>query len=439
VLVSGLVGTGKSTLSRALAKRIGAVRLEADRVRGTLLESVETESGGSESRWRRDLSVGFEDQVYADLLRRAGEALAAGRPVVLDACFPRRSQREAARALAARRGLPFLFVECILPEDKLHKRLAERDRAVGQPAWEEIYRQLASHFEARDHLDEAERITVQSDGPTEPALEIIEARLRVAAPAEIHASSPAFVPAPRVVSFDCWGTLLAEEDWGWAHRLRVMALHDAAREAGLELPLEAAELAFTTAWRRHMQLWEEGLASGASEIAAWGLQELGLREPHPALEHLVRRYEEASHTSHVLALEGAKELLAALENAGIACVLVCDTGLTPGRVVRRLLDRAGLLTHLRAVAFSDEVGVPKPDPRPFLAALEPLGVAPEQVLHVGDLRRTDIAGARALGMRTVRIRARHDDTSELADADRVAASYAELAELLGLRIPALSG
>ena len=112
--------------------------------------------------------------------------------------------------------------------------------------------------------------------------------------------------------------------------------------------------------------------------------------------------------------------------------LVCDTGFTPGRSVRRLLESAGLLELLEVQVFSDEVGVPKPDPRTFLAALEPLGVAPQKALHVGDLRRTDVAGAREFGMGTVRIAAHHDDKSELPEADAVAESYAEVRKLLGL-------
>jgi putative hydrolase of the HAD superfamily len=133
----------------------------------------------------------------------------------------------------------------------------------------------------------------------------------------------------------------------------------------------------------------------------------------------------------VAALDGARELLARLVEQGVHCALVCDTGLTPGRVVRQHLDRLGLLEYLAVQVFSDEVGAPKPDRRTFEAALRPLGVAPENALHVGDLRRTDVAGARGLGMTTVRIRARHDDTSALPEADFVVESHAELFALLG--------
>jgi putative hydrolase of the HAD superfamily len=181
-----------------------------------------------------------------------------------------------------------------------------------------------------------------------------------------------------------------------------------------------------------MRIWGEGGATGAREVALWGLAELGLRAPHPALEHLITRFEQASHSGRVLALEGARSTLDALGRAGIPCALVCDTGLTPGRVVRHHLERLGLLGGLAVQAFSDEVGVPKPHARVFRAALEPLGVAPEQAWHVGDLLRTDVAGARGLGMTSVRIRARHDDACGLPEADHVVGSHAELCTLLGL-------
>ena len=144
----------------------------------------------------------------------------------------------------------------------------------------------------------------------------------------------------------------------------------------------------------------------------------------------MRAYEEASHSGRVTALPGARETLEALAQAGVRRALVCDTGLTPGRVVRRHLANLGLLDLLEVLVFSDEVGVPKPDPRTFQAALDPLGVPPAQALHVGDLRHTDILGARSLGMVSVRIRARYDDTSALPEADFVVDSQSRRAPAL---------
>lgn len=231
------------------------------------------------------------------------------------------------------------------------------------------------------------------------------------------------------VTFDCWCTLIVEEDWPSAHRVRVEALRATARESGTACSFEHATTTFDAAWSRHMELWREGVATGAREVATWALEALDI-EHADAHAHLVSRFEEASHSGRVTALPGAADTLRRLEDRGLACGLVCDTGLTPGRVVRHHLERLGLLGGLQSLAFSDEVGVPKPAAAIFSEALRPLGVAPARAAHVGDLRANDVGGARGLGMRTVRIRAAHDDETALPDADHVVDDHLQLAHLL---------
>lgn len=241
------------------------------------------------------------------------------------------------------------------------------------------------------------------------------------------------LPAPRAVTFDCWNTLLIEQDWGSAHALRVGALMEAAREAGRPALRDVAGAVFDRAWGRHMALWVDGVATGAPHVATWCLEELGLEVEGPPFDHLVEHFQRASHTGRVTALDGARETVERLARAGVRMALICDTGLTPGCVVRSHLEREGLLAHMHATLFSDEVGVPKPDPRIFHAALDALGVSPEETMHVGDLRRTDVAGARGVAMGSVRLHATHDDVSDLPEADRVAGSHEALQEILGIR------
>ncbi|HKK51696.1 MAG TPA: HAD family hydrolase [Myxococcota bacterium] len=237
---------------------------------------------------------------------------------------------------------------------------------------------------------------------------------------------------PRAVTFDCWHTLIFEASWETAHGLRVAALEAAALSVGRPLEPGRAGRAFDAAWGRHMDLWAKGVATGAREVAHWALEELDLRPQGPAFEPLLEAFEEASHSSRVLMIEGALETLTRLEEAGIGSALICDTGLTPGRVVRKLLDGHGLLAPLAETIFSDEWSLPKPHPRVFEAALEALGVEARDAVHVGDLRRTDVAGARGVGMRTIRLKASHDDTTAYPEADHVAGSHAEVLDLLGL-------
>jgi putative hydrolase of the HAD superfamily len=235
----------------------------------------------------------------------------------------------------------------------------------------------------------------------------------------------------RAVTFDCWHTLIYEEDWETAHGLRVSALETAAYSAGRCLELGEAGRAFDAAWGRHMDLWADEVATGAREVAHWALEELDINPHGDQFSPLMEAFEEASHSAQIFMLDGALETLTRLDEAGIRCALICDTGLTPGRVVRQLLDRHGLLARLSETVFSDEWSLPKPHPRVFEAALESLGVRAEEAVHVGDLRRTDVAGARGVGMGTIRITSAYDDKTSLAEADHVAETHADVLRILG--------
>jgi len=79
--------------------------------------------------------------------------------------------------------------------------------------------------------------------------------------------------------------------------------------------------------------------------------------------------------------------------------IVSNTGRTPGVILRRVLDRHGLLGHFGAISYSDEVGVRKPDAEIFQATLARAGVRPEEAVHIGDNPDADVVGAQAVGMR----------------------------------------
>jgi putative hydrolase of the HAD superfamily len=56
-----------------------------------------------------------------------------------------------------------------------------------------------------------------------------------------------------------------------------------------------------------------------------------------------------------------------------------------------------------AVAISGKLGVAKPDPEIFLAALAEAGADPAATVHVGDQLANDVAAARAVGITPVLI------------------------------------
>lgn len=76
-------------------------------------------------------------------------------------------------------------------------------------------------------------------------------------------------------------------------------------------------------------------------------------------------------------------------------------------------DRNSVARKLTAVGLSPgqfwpfvstyEFGALKPDPGPFLKAIEAAGVKPEESVYIGDREETDVLGAKAVGMKTIMV------------------------------------
>jgi HAD superfamily hydrolase (TIGR01549 family) len=95
--------------------------------------------------------------------------------------------------------------------------------------------------------------------------------------------------------------------------------------------------------------------------------------------------------------DGAVALLEELKAAGVRLALVSNVNSFMARVVERL----GLDRWFSVTIFSCDLGVTKPSPRAFAAALSGLGVEPSGAVMVGDSWTCDIVGALRCGMRGV--------------------------------------
>ena len=68
--------------------------------------------------------------------------------------------------------------------------------------------------------------------------------------------------------------------------------------------------------------------------------------------------------------------------------------------------------------LAEDIGASKPHPDMFQAALKQAGVAPEDIIHVGDDPEHDVRGARNMGMHTIWVNTRHKEWSGGERADR---------------------
>jgi putative hydrolase of the HAD superfamily len=107
--------------------------------------------------------------------------------------------------------------------------------------------------------------------------------------------------------------------------------------------------------------------------------------------------------------EGVLPALAALRARGLRLTVVSNAN---GRL-RALFDRLALSACIDCVLDSNDEGVEKPDPKFFEIALARSGARRETTIHVGDLYRVDVVGARAAGLRAVLL----DQAGLYPDAD----------------------
>ena len=124
----------------------------------------------------------------------------------------------------------------------------------------------------------------------------------------------------------------------------------------------------------------------------------------------------------------AAQVLTELRERGLRILLVSNFD----DRVRGVLAGLGLLSLVDHVTISSEAGAAKPDPRIFHTALGAAGLLPDEVLHVGDTAREDLAAARAAGIDVVLIGG-EELAAEAPDATRVE-RLSEVAAIVGRRM-----
>jgi hypothetical protein len=181
VLMHGLSGSGKTTLAQALLEQLGAVRLRSDVERKRLhgIGDARARSGGGLDAGI--YSAAASARTYEHLAGLARAILQEGYPVVVDAAFLRRAERDRFRDLARSLGVPFLIAPCGASEETLLRRLAARaasasDASEADAAVLAHQRATAEPF-AADEAGDVLAIDTASDAALRLGLDRAAARL----------------------------------------------------------------------------------------------------------------------------------------------------------------------------------------------------------------------------------------------------------------------
>lgn len=115
IILSGLPGTGKTTIALELARQLGAVHVRIDSIEQALCESRAVQS--------------VDDAGYRVAYALAEDNLTIGRTVIADSVNPWSVTRDAWRAAAKRAGVGAVEVEVVCSDVQEHRSRVETGTA----------------------------------------------------------------------------------------------------------------------------------------------------------------------------------------------------------------------------------------------------------------------------------------------------------------------
>jgi uncharacterized protein len=129
VVMNGLSGSGKSTVALELAQQLGGVRVRSDVERKRLF-GFSPQDDTAQAVYTEAATA----RTYARMADVAQAAVAAGVPLVVDAAFLRKAERDAFRALAVQLDARFALVACEAPHAVMRSRVVKRIAAGRDPS-----------------------------------------------------------------------------------------------------------------------------------------------------------------------------------------------------------------------------------------------------------------------------------------------------------------
>jgi len=176
-ITTGLVGTGKSEVAQALAKRLGLVVLSSDVTRKQLL-AVALAEHRFENFGEGIYSPEISRLTYDTLLTEAKKVLSGNDSVIIDASFIKAGERLRAQSLAQEIGADFLVIECTLDKKIAKQRLDERLKqgSVSDGRWE-IYEPQRNALEPVVEIPALNHVIIDTALPVRETVRQVLAKL----------------------------------------------------------------------------------------------------------------------------------------------------------------------------------------------------------------------------------------------------------------------
>ena len=235
----------------------------------------------------------------------------------------------------------------------------------------------------------------------------------------------------KLITIDFWNTLFNSESADIRNYNRNKVLIDTLNDMGVAINKEQFDNVLQKSWEYYSHIWiEKCRTPSSSEILDFIWNEMNLDRNEKAFEYIVDFFEKMIILFPPDFEPQAKEAIIKLSSK-YKLGIVSDTGFSPGKMVDKLLIELDIKKYFSAFSYSDETGVAKPHPKSFTTILEQLNIKPNEAIHIGDIDRTDIAGAKAIGMGAIRYDGSIDDNllylrNNISEADFIANNWNDI-------------
>lgn len=243
----------------------------------------------------------------------------------------------------------------------------------------------------------------------------------------------------KAISFDIWDTLIIDDsdeikrkNKGLLSKTedRILKVFETAKKYRNDLTKDDAKKACDENLKTFNKIWhQEFITLKVSERLKELFKLLGVKPHQNDLEKVTTYWEEMElnippdHAPHV---NSALEKLHRKYRLGI----ISDAIVSPGRVLRKILYKHGLLKYFSVFTFSDEVGASKPSPKVFHDLLNKLKIKPHEAIHIGDRPYNDIDGPKELGIKAILYTGIKKRELKKHKPDAVCSNYNKLFEII---------
>jgi predicted kinase len=159
IVITGLPGTGKTTIAEELAKEIDAIVFSTDKIRKKIFQKP---------------VYNEEDKkiVYNQLFLETNKYLAKGKNVILDGTFYTKSLRQRAKEVGKSLSNNVYFIYCETPEEILKKRIENRKDKYSDADYG-VYLKMKKIFEEF----EDDFIKIDTSNPVSTNVNIIKTKI----------------------------------------------------------------------------------------------------------------------------------------------------------------------------------------------------------------------------------------------------------------------